>query len=203
MIIRLYLVRHGETEWNRIHRIQGGSSDTPLNGNGKKQAAQLAGHFKGKPVTALYSSPLSRALDTAVAIAGYHELPVQREADLREIDVGELEGMYLQTLTHDFSSYLLGFNRGEGNLRLPGGESLADVYRRAWAVVKSIVRTEHGPTIVVSHYFVILSIICAALDMPVSGVRLLRIRPASVSILDFDNTGAVLSLFNHTCHLDD
>jgi broad specificity phosphatase PhoE len=154
------------------------------------------------PVAAVYSSPLSRAMDTALAIASRHGLDVHSEPDLREIDVGEMEGMELHTLTNDFSAYLLGFKEGNGGITLPGGESLSDVYRRTWAVVQGIVQRGADPSVIVSHYFVTLSAICAALDMPVSGVRFLRCRPASVSILDFSNKGVVLTMFNHTCHLD-
>jgi probable phosphoglycerate mutase len=59
------LVRHGETDWNRQHRIQGGSSDTPLNPEGKKQARELALRLSASSIEAIYSSPLKRALETA------------------------------------------------------------------------------------------------------------------------------------------
>lgn len=162
----------------------------------------MAQYFRDRYIDAVYASPLKRALATARAIAYYHNLQVEEDRDLREIDVGELEGIELETLTNDLSSYVIGFDKGDGSLKLPGGESLTDLYNRAWAVTQRIVQKDHSSAVIVSHYFVTLCIICAALEMPVSGVKLLRVRPASVSILDFNHNGAVLSLFNHTCHLD-
>jgi broad specificity phosphatase PhoE len=197
--IRLYLIRHGETEYNQQQRIQGGGSNTDLNATGKKQAKNVALYFKDKRIGAVYSSPLKRALFTAKAIAYYHNLNVHIEKDLREIDVGELEGIPITELTSDLSSVILGFDSGDGSKRLPGGESLLDVRERAMAVVDRIIKDNPESAIIVGHYFVVLSIICAVLDLPPANFRRMRIKNGSVSIIDFERGKGILYSLNDTC----
>jgi len=123
----------------------------------------------------IYSSPLSRALNTAQAIAAHHKLKVQIEPDLRELEVGDLEGITVEELGTEFSKYLIQWREGDGYRRLPGGESLADLERRVWPAVRKIIDNNNDDTILlVSHYFVILTIICAALELPLKTVRRFR-----------------------------
>ena len=92
-MVQVILVRHGETDWNKSLRIQGGNSDTELNEKGQQQAEWLGLRLKQERIQAVYSSPLKRALDTAQAIAHHHQLEVQIEPALKELNVGELEGV--------------------------------------------------------------------------------------------------------------
>lgn len=165
------------------------------------QAEKLGYALKDRKIEAVYSSPLRRSLDTANVIAGYHNLSVNIETDLREIDAGDMEGVALDNLITDFSHYLINFNSGEGRGQLPGGESLYDLRQRAWKVAQRILKAHQGTAVVVSHYFVTLSIICAALDLPLSSVRKMRVRPAGITVIDFNNGTAVLKVLNDTCHL--
>ncbi|PLX52602.1 MAG: histidine phosphatase family protein, partial [Desulfobacteraceae bacterium] len=94
--MRIYLVRHGETEWNRIQRFQG-RSNLPLNQEGKKQVRALALALKNKPLMAIYTSPLLRALETARLIKVFHpSTPIFEEKGLIEMDLGEFDGMKVQ-----------------------------------------------------------------------------------------------------------
>ena len=94
----IYIIRHGETDWNRAARMQG-HADEPLNDLGREQAAQVAAALASYPLDAIYSSDLSRALDTARAIAAQHpqlqHLPVHTSALWRERDYGRFQGMTL------------------------------------------------------------------------------------------------------------
>jgi broad specificity phosphatase PhoE len=172
-----------------------------LNKVGKIQAEKLGTALKDRKIEAVYSSPLKRALDTATAIAGYHNLSVNIEKDLREIDAGDMEGVALENLIKDFSHYLIRFNEGDGKGKLPGGESLYDLRQRVWKVVERILNTNRDSAIIVSHYFVTLSIICAALELPVSSIRKMRVRPAGITIINFNDGKARLKVLNDTCHL--
>lgn len=201
--MRIVLVRHGETYWNQEHRIQGGGSDTELSEVGRKQANSLAQLLKGESIVAVYSSPLKRALDTAKAIARYHLVEVTVVPDLREIEAGEMEGIPLASLGSTFDQFLLEWRHGDGSAKLPGGESLADLADRAWAVIEDIRDRHHdGVAVVVSHYFTILTIICRALELPLSHLRRLRVSVGGVSILDFEDRGSRLVVLNDTCHLE-
>ncbi len=89
---RILLARHGETDWNRIGRWQG-HADPPLNDTGRKQAAELAEQLVGDGVTALYSSDLRRATETARVVGDRLGLAVVEIVELREIDVGSWSGL--------------------------------------------------------------------------------------------------------------
>ncbi len=211
-LLQVILVRHGETDWNKSHRIQGGGSDTRLNGTGKEQAAALALRLKPEKIEAIYSSPLKRALDTARAIAHHHQLEIEIEPALREVNVGELEGTPARLLGKRLDE-LLGM-RGQDKTQTAvwesvwskiqhiGGESLAELQQRTWDALKRIVdRHSDGVIVVVSHGFVIVTIICAVLDLPLSQMNRLRVGVGSISTIMFDNQVTRLMLFNDSCHL--
>src|SRR5581483_11305534 len=88
----LLLVRHGETDWNAERRWQG-HADVPLNARGREQARALAEELAGESIDAIYSSDLSRAQDTADIVGARLDVPVVVDPDLREIDVGPVEGL--------------------------------------------------------------------------------------------------------------
>ena len=166
-----------------------------------KQAKRLGLTLSEMEIGAIYSSPLKRALNTAQAIANYHQLAVQIERDLRELEVGELEGTALDRLGTDFSRFLIQWRQGNGAEKLPGGESLTDLRDRAWPAIQHIVDKNEGIVVMVSHYFVILTIICAALGMPSTSIGRFRVQVGSMSILDFEDSLPRLASLGDTCHL--
>lgn len=89
---QILLARHGETDWNREHRIQG-QTDIPLNATGLAQAQALAEELADEGIVAVYASDLSRAFDTAAAVAARHTLQVSVDVDLREKNFGSWEGL--------------------------------------------------------------------------------------------------------------
>jgi broad specificity phosphatase PhoE len=201
-LVTVILVRHGETEWNQIRRIQGGNSDTELNKRGKQQAESVASHLKQEPIQAVYSSPLKRALDTAKAIARHHQLEVKTDPSLREIDAGELEGLAVTDVGKRLDELLVLESQGEPIFKSYGGESLAELQQRSWGTIQQLVSQHSDEVIVVvSHYFAILAIICSGLNLPLSQIGRLRLVPASISTIVFDEQAARLTLFNDTCHL--
>ena len=200
-MVRVILVRHGETEWNRLRRIQGGNSNTPLNEKGEQQAESLALRLKSEGIRAIYSSPLRRSLDTAQAIARHHQVKVDLEPDLKELNLGELEGTPIDEIGKSFDELLITSSQGEILPRVPGGESLIEVQQRAWSAIQRLV-SQHpeGAIVVVSHYFAILTIICSALNLSLSLVGRLRVDTGSISALVFDEKAPYLVLLNDTCH---
>jgi probable phosphoglycerate mutase len=199
--LKLILVRHGETYWNEERRVQGGDSDIELDDTGANQACRLASFLNNESIAAIISSPLHRAISTAEAIASYHQLPVEVDYGLRELRVGELEGLSISNLGTTFSQFLMQWWQGGGSKRLPGGESLIELQERAWAVIERLQVQHKGETIVaVSHYFVILAIILKALDLPLEYFTKFRVDPGSVSILEIENQGTRLVAFNDTTY---
>lgn len=199
--MRLILVRHGETMWNRENRVLG-QNEVELNETGRKQAERLALAFKDEKVAAIYCSPLRRARETAEEIARFHELPVVADDALMEIDAGELDGLTFDEMRERYGEFLEQWLRDATAIAMPGGESMGQLQQRAWAGVERIVSAHPDETvIVVSHSFAIQSIICKALGMALSNFRRLRLNVGSLSILDFGKRGTRLVLFNDTCHL--
>ena len=201
-MVKVILVRHGETDWNLSRRIQGGNSDTQLNQRGRQQVENLALRLKPEKINAIYSSPLQRAQDTALAIAHYHQLPVEIEPLLKEIEVGALEGMSIADVGKHLSELLVMHKQSDELPRLPGGESVTEVQQRVWGTIQRLVdKHREGVLVVVSHYFSVLTAICSVLNLPLSQITRLRLNPGSISIIIFDEQTPRLILFNDTCHL--
>lgn len=199
--MRLILVRHGETDWNRERRIIG-RTDLPLTPRGQEQAQALGRALASVRIDAIYASSLRRARDTALAIAQPHSLTVIPLDGLLELDAGELDGLTPAEARIGHRPFLEQWSQGDPDLAAPGGESLGQVQRRAWSVLESLQeRHREGTIVLVSHYFVLLVLMCRALGLPLSRFRRLRQSVAAISILDFSGTEASLALLNDTCHL--
>lgn len=201
--MRLILIRHGETPWNRERRIQGCHSDTELSAKGKKQAGKIALSLKSQRITAIYSSSLKRAMDTARVIAQACGLEVRGIPELQEIDAGELEGLLEKELEGQYREFWEEWKRGNPFLHLPGGESMDELQRRAWRAIERITEKHpDGVVAVISHFFVNLTVICQALGLDLRHMGRLRQDLASISILELTNQRNSLSLLNDTCHLE-
>jgi broad specificity phosphatase PhoE len=206
--LKLILIRHGETYWNHERRVQGGESDIELNDTGLEQARKLASFLENEPIDAILSSPLQRAIATAQVIASHHQLPVEVDQGLRELKVGELEGMSVSNLSTTFSQFLMQWWQEGGPMKLPNGESLVELQQRAWKAVERLLERhksnpEHneGTTvIIVSHYFVTLAIILKALDLPLDCFTKFKVDLGGLSILEFRNYEARLVAFNDTSY---
>ena len=199
--MKLILVRHGETESNRLGRIQG-VSDTPLNDAGRAQAEAAGRALTADAPFVLYCSPLPRAVQTARAIgARNHTQPVEVE-DLIEMDVGEFEGLPGPQLREMFPDVMRVWDEDPASAVMPGGESLRDVRNRAWPAVESLAERHESETVVaVTHNFTIHAIVCAALDMPLNNFRKLRIDLGAITRLEISGARTTLVSLNETWHL--
>ncbi|MEN8615135.1 histidine phosphatase family protein [Dehalogenimonas sp. THU2] len=197
---KIFIARHAETDWNRYKRIQGGGSDTPLNETGLRQVKCLAGRLATEKLEAIVSSPLGRARVTAEAIAREHgQVAIEFEPDLREIDAGEMEGMSVNQIGGSLGVLLTAATE-DGLPRLPGGESLNDVRDRAWRVIEKLVeRFPDGEVLIVSHYFVVLSLVCRVLGLPPEAIRRFRMNTGSLSVIEVDAAGTRLIVYNESC----
>lgn len=124
--MKVYLVRHGETTWNAIGKIQG-KSDTLLSALGKKQAKQIAKMLATKKIRAIYSSPLKRAIETAKAIAKPHRLDIIVKSELREIDYGMFEGMTFSFIEKNHAKLWEVRRKNKYHFRPRGGESFEEM----------------------------------------------------------------------------
>ena len=206
--MKLILIRHGETHWNKDGLVQGGDSDIQLNDTGLEQARKLAVFLQNERITAILSSPLQRAMATAEVIASHHQLPVEIDQGLRELKVGDLEGMSISKLTTTFSQFLLQRWQDRESIKLPNGESLAELQRRVWEVIeRQLDRHKTGlehnrdtAVVIVSHYFVTLAIILKALGLPLDYLIRFKVDLGGLSVLEFRDYGARLVTFNDTSY---
>ena len=133
---RVYLVRHGETGWNAEGRFAG-RTDAPLNDTGIAQADALAGRLLHPP-TAVYSSPLRRAVHTAEAVAAAHGLRVHCKDGLRDMGFGDWEGKTFDEIAESTPGALEQWRRSPHTTRVPGGETLDEVQARAWPAFEEV-----------------------------------------------------------------
>jgi broad specificity phosphatase PhoE len=205
--ILIYLVRHGETEWNRTHRFQG-RSDIPLNAKGREQVAKTALALKDVPFSAIYASPLARAVETATQIQAYHaNVPLTEVDGFVEMELGDFDGMEAQRWMTDYADFMKAWRDNPGSVRMPGlnGECLSEVQTRAMAALDKITQANHaGSTFVVcSHNFVILSILCKAQGISLDHFRKLRQDTAAYSIVRWHENRYTVQAMNRRSHLAD
>jgi alpha-ribazole phosphatase len=201
---RIFLIRHGETKWNKVRKYQG-QTDIALSEAGRRQADCLAGRLRTERFAAAYSSDLVRANETAKTIAAPHGLEVRVVTGLKEISFGAWEGM-----THDS---LIGEAAEEANrffsqplpeAKSPGGESFRQLQERMQTSLEEIVSAHPGEDVlVVSHGAAIRSAICAALDIPLSQVWNIRQDNTALNILEYHGERTVVARINDATHLQE
>lgn len=202
---RIILIRHGETEWNRLHRFQG-RSDIPLNPKGNEQACALALALKNETITAIHSSPLVRAIETASHIGKFHPTtPLIKELGLIEMDLGDFEGMEAQQWALQHQDFRKTWEKNPAILSMPGGENLQEVQRRAVDTLSRISEL-YAPDctlLICSHNFVIISLLCFAFQISLDQFRELRQDTAALNILYKDGTGFHVEKVNDRRHLQE
>ncbi|NQT72323.1 MAG: histidine phosphatase family protein [Chloroflexi bacterium] len=200
--MQLILIRHGQTDWNKEYRVQG-QSNLSLNESGIVQAEAIAQALKNEKVEAIYSSPLSRSLETAQTVSELHQVEITTLTELQEMDVGETDGLYYPDLKTKYPDFFRLWTVDAPSARFPGGESLPELQERCWGAILGIISRNHTDTVVVtSHFFALLTILCKVLGLRLSDFRKLNISVASISKVEFNGSNTKLVYFNETCHLE-
>lgn len=199
--MNLILVRHGETDWNRIGRCQG-IADIALNENGEKQAKELAESLKDHDIKAVYSSNLKRAYETAQEIAKHHNLSVQVDPDLQEMNQGDLEGLSFPEIRERYVEILKQWRESPETLRLPNGETLTEVQDRAWDAFEKVHNLHLGETVVaVSHNLTIITLLCKITGVGLKGFRDFNIHATSKNIIVSEDGLIRVQVLNDVSHL--
>ena len=126
----IYLIRHGQTDWNK-KKIFRGRADVPLNDHGRKEARALSRHLKQVRPAACYSSPLSRARETAEIVVRPHSLDVEPDEGIIDVDYGRWQGMSDAAVSKQFAETYKRWHERPHRVKFPGGESLMTVRKRA------------------------------------------------------------------------
>lgn len=197
----IYLVRHGQTAWNK-EEIFRGRMDIPLDGTGLKQAELAAEYFKGMDIHAIYSSPLARAWMTAQRIAQFHPLKIQPLEGIIDISFGCWEGHPHQEIKKVDSKRYRQWRDEPHRVRLPGGESLEQVRVRSMAAVEEVIQRHPGKTLVlVSHRVINKVLICGILGTDNSHIWQIGQDTTAINLIQHRDGKYILSILNETCHL--
>jgi len=203
MTTTVILVRHGQTEWNRVERFRG-RADVPLNDTGMQQAEATGRRVAAEwqPV-AIYSSPLSRAIKTAEAIARATGLAVESHASLVDIDYGDWQGLTPDEARTRWPEMVEAWYHTPHLARIPGGETLDGLRARAMKAVDELATRYPEQTIVLVGHTVINRIILMGL-LGLGNDRFWRIRqdPCAINVFEVDAGEYTLVSLNDTCHLN-
>jgi broad specificity phosphatase PhoE len=164
----IYLVRHGQTDWNLEKRIQG-NADIPLNDEGITQSQALAESLQGERFDAVFSSDLIRAAQTAQILARRLSAPLFYDPRLREVNHGKWEGMLISDVRSQYSGEYSAFRDDRPDGRAPGGETMREALQRIEAAVDEAARQYPGGRIViVSHGLALALLRCRLNNAPLN-----------------------------------
>ena len=208
--LRLLLVRHGETEWNRVARFQGGI-DVPLNENGRKQAQQAAEFLKDVPIDFAVSSPMLRPKETAELILKNHpNIKIELPEKLKEINHGLWEGKLESEIKQEYADLLHQWQTAPETVQMPEGENLQQVWDRAIACWEAIIEaagvsdTELKTGLVVAHDAINKVILCHVLGLSPASIWSIKQGNGAVTVIDYPHglkKPPILQAMNITTHL--
>ena len=195
---KLYLIRHGETDYNNALRFQG-QTDIPLNQKGIEQAEKAADFFRDIPLQAIYTSTLIRAKTTAEIIAGAKGMEVQETDALREMSFGVWENMNSKDIQKKYAKEWKDFFASPARTTIPQGESMSDVQKRAYPTVQEILdRYPEGDVAFVAHGGIIRVLMCTMLGLDLNRAWHLHVGNASITCFYYWGRSYTLDYANMT-----
>jgi broad specificity phosphatase PhoE len=199
---RVILVRHGETEWNRVERFRG-RIDIDLNETGRRQADAVARRLSTWQIGAIYSSPLKRAWETAEPIASACGLEVTTLEGIEDVDYGSWAGLTPQEARTQYPEAFDTWVHTPLSTQFPQGESLRRVQVRAWSALQEVCSAHEGKAVaVVSHVVVNRALICAALGLVGDAFWKIGQDNAAINVLMALQGRYRVLLLNDICHLE-
>lgn len=201
--MRILLLRHAETDWNRERRFQGWR-DVPLSATGREQAESAARLLAATRIDAVWSSPLARARDTAAIIAAPHRLAVQESEAFREMGFGDWEGLTRDEVRERYPDAHRAWAETPHEAAWPGAEPLAAVRGRALAGLEALRAAHTGQTIcLVSHGITGRLLILEALGLGPDRLWSFQLSSTGISELEFRDDWTTLHRMNSLIHLAD
>ena len=200
--MKVALVRHGETEWNKLGKFLGWH-DIGLNPRGLAQAKETALAVADWGHTVVYSSPLARTMQAAREISKLDGVPIVSVEGLKELDLGDVEGVTGQEMRSLWPGVYTAWRENPAKVVMPNGESLAQLQERAWAAWLELeaAHSESDSLVVVSHNFAIRTLVAKLLGMPLSNFHRMVLALSSICIIENDQRGLRLVSYNSISHL--
>ncbi|MCX7885131.1 MAG: histidine phosphatase family protein [Caloramator sp.] len=199
---KIYLVRHGETSWNKEQRSQGCSNDIPLSKEGERQAEAIAKRLKKEKIDLFYSSDLVRAYKTASIISREHNGVVNKCSEFREINLGDWEGLRFDEIKEKYNDIYNVWRKTPHLAIIPNAEKISDIIVRAIGKLNKIVKENEDKNIlIVSHGITIKVMLSALLGMELSNLHKIRQDNTALNIIEYNGESFDILLINDTCHL--
>ncbi len=194
--MKVYLVRHGESEAN-TEGLFSGFTDTPLTDKGRKQAEGVAIKLSAVEFQKIYSSPLSRAFDTAKSIAKFHNNKIESLSGLKEENFGKCEGLSYVQIQERYPELIKDWTKNPFTFIFPQGESLTIMYERVRETYHSIIDDFKGENLlIVAHSGVIRSILTSEISEKLDHYWKYRIDNCTVTILEYSDNYKILNALN-------
>jgi phosphoserine phosphatase len=199
---QIYLIRHGETEWNRLQKTQGRSNNIPLSEVGRRQAELLAGRLKGEKIDLIYCSDLVRAHETAGIIAKAHGIEAVKDESFAEINFGCFEGLEFSKIKELYSEVFSVWRQTPHLANIPDGESIITLKERSMGQLNEILGKNRDKNIlIVSHGITVKVMIASMLGIDLGNIHKIRQDNTSLNIFEYNENGFVANVINDTCHL--
>ncbi|SHE36678.1 probable phosphoglycerate mutase [Marinitoga hydrogenitolerans DSM 16785] len=198
--MKIFLVRHGMTDWNLERKWQG-NVDIELNEIGLKQAENLGKRFKNEHFAKVYTSPLKRAYKTALPIAKNIKTEPKIIKDFMEVHVSLWNGYNINQVKKRFTKEFELWSNDPWAF-VNGVESLGEVQQRGVKALKNVIAENNDNIVIVSHALLIRTIICWVLNLPLNQHRHFMLDNASVTTIEFNENKLRLLNLNETWHLD-
>jgi broad specificity phosphatase PhoE len=200
--LRLFVVRHGETEWVRERRFAG-SRDIPLTEAGREQCAAVARALAGSAVAAVYASPLERARASAEVIAKPHGLPVRVVPAFSEMSFGSWEGLTRDEVQARYPEAWAQWRSAPHLVAPAGGETVPQVAARVTTGLAALQEAHGEQTLVlVCHGIVARVIVLGALGLGLERLWTLDAAPAGITEIEYEPGWATVHRMNTVAHLD-
>jgi broad specificity phosphatase PhoE len=206
--VLIYLVRHGQTPWNEDGLFRG-RYDVPLSDNGIKQAEAAARHLAERDVRYLYTSPLSRAAQTAAIIADHTGCPAIVHEGLIDVHFGAWEGKTAAEVSSNYEDSYRMYKKQPERVVFPGGEPLSRCFERAVKTLHTITdgmrhdagKTRDGAAAIVSHRVILKLMILGILGLSPAQFWKVQLGTCSITEVIHGRGGFILRKMNDTCHL--
>lgn len=201
MSTSLYVVRHGETDWNR-EKVFRGVYDVPLNDNGRRQAQLAAGALADYQIDAAYTSPLSRSVETAEIVLKPHGIQAARHEGLLDFNYGDWTGLPDSEVARRWPQEHAAWIDRPHEGRLPGGDSLQEVFERAFAAMEDIAARHDGHTVALfAHRVINKLLILGAFGLGLDRFPFIFQGNCCINKLTRQPEGYLIECLNDTAHI--
>ncbi len=201
MTAKVYVVRHGQTAWN-LEEVFRGRMDIPLDETGKKEVHLAGEAIKDETLHAIYSSPLSRSMETAENIAKFHNIEVTPLEAIIDISYGEWEGVSLAEVQKKYPDLYDLWLKAPHKVAFPKGESLEAVRVRTMGAIENLLEKHRNENIaLVAHRVPNKVICCSLIGIDISNFWRIQQDTASTNLFKYKDGQWIISYLNDTSYL--